>query len=286
MPMRGPNDTIYLVTAAASTSLGLAFDLIRLTASGSIDASFADGGKAAITNPNFASFVANADGQVIFTGLTAYRGAALARKINRLNLAGALDESFVSTVDPGFGGRVVAVQADGKVLHTSTTKPVQRLNANGTVDTADANPVQVPVRQLAMSLLMFGLAPDQSLYAGGFLLNANFQQVHGAFHILGDPSSAPIIGTAPTPQTVTAGARTRFQVIAQGAAPFTYQWSRNGSPISGATGSELVIDPTPLSYRRAITLSKFAMRWALWFPQRRDSPCSNLPRGVSIAKPV
>ncbi|MCK6499571.1 MAG: hypothetical protein L6Q38_08850, partial [Nitrospira sp.] len=244
MPMRGPNDTVYLVTAAASTSLGLTFDLIRLQASGALDASFADSGKAAISNPNFGTFVSTREGQVVFTGLTTYRGAALARKINRLTLTGALDEAFVATIDPGFGARVVGVQDDGKILHTSTTKPIQRLNANGTVDTGYANPTQVPVRQLALSLLMFGLAPDQSLYAGGFLLNASFQQVHGLFHIQGDPRSGPVIATAPAPQVVTLGGRTRFHVIAQGAAPFTYQWRRNDAPIPGATQSELILDPT------------------------------------------
>ncbi|MBL9135636.1 MAG: immunoglobulin domain-containing protein [Verrucomicrobiales bacterium] len=244
MPMRGPGDTLYLVTAAASTSFALTFDLLRLTPTGTLDASFADSGRAAISNPNFGTFVSTTDGQVIFTGLTSYRGAALARKINRLTLAGALDDSFVSTVDPGFGGRVVAVQADGKVLHTSTTQPIRRLNANGSVDTGYANPAQVPVRQIALSLLMFGLAPDQSLYAGGFQLNASFQQVFGAFHILGDPASGPVIATPPASQIVTSGARTRFQVIAQGAAPFTYQWRRNDTPISGATQSELILDPT------------------------------------------
>jgi hypothetical protein len=45
------------------------------------------------------------------------------------------------------------------------------------------------------------------------------------------------ITSEPTNQSVTAGQMAAFSVAASGAAPITYQWSRNGAPISGATSA-------------------------------------------------
>ena len=49
--------------------------------------------------------------------------------------------------------------------------------------------------------------------------------------------TAPSITTQPQSQTVTAGATATFSVVATGTAPLSYQWSKNGAAISGATGA-------------------------------------------------
>ncbi len=49
--------------------------------------------------------------------------------------------------------------------------------------------------------------------------------------------TAPAITTQPSSQTVTAGQTATFTVGATGTSPMTYQWSKNGAPISGATSS-------------------------------------------------
>jgi hypothetical protein len=49
------------------------------------------------------------------------------------------------------------------------------------------------------------------------------------------PSSAPAITIQPSDQRVSAGQAATFTVTATGAAPLTYQWQRNASPIAGAT---------------------------------------------------
>ena len=51
------------------------------------------------------------------------------------------------------------------------------------------------------------------------------------------PIIAPAITLQPTAQSVTAGQAANFSVATTGTAPMTYQWSRNGSPIIGATSS-------------------------------------------------
>ena len=47
----------------------------------------------------------------------------------------------------------------------------------------------------------------------------------------------PDISVQPTAQTITAGATATFSVTATGTAPFSYQWKKNGTDISGATSN-------------------------------------------------
>lgn len=49
----------------------------------------------------------------------------------------------------------------------------------------------------------------------------------------------PAISTQPQSATVTAGNTVTFTVVSIGSAPLSYQWSKNGSPISGATSASL-----------------------------------------------
>lgn len=52
---------------------------------------------------------------------------------------------------------------------------------------------------------------------------------------------APAITTQPASQTVTAGSTVTFVVVASGTSPFTYQWRKDGTPITGATGATLTL---------------------------------------------
>jgi hypothetical protein len=51
---------------------------------------------------------------------------------------------------------------------------------------------------------------------------------------------APSITAQPASQTVTAGQTATFTVAATGTAPFSYQWKKNGTVISGATSSSYI----------------------------------------------
>ena len=52
----------------------------------------------------------------------------------------------------------------------------------------------------------------------------------------------PGITTQPQSQTVTQGQSASFFVVASGTATLSYQWSFNGTPLSGATSSTLTLD--------------------------------------------
>ncbi|MFN8011292.1 MAG: immunoglobulin domain-containing protein [Holophagaceae bacterium] len=57
-------------------------------------------------------------------------------------------------------------------------------------------------------------------------------------------ATAPTITTQPASQTVTAGATATFTVAASGTSPFTYQWRKNGTAISGATAASYTTPAT------------------------------------------
>ena len=50
-------------------------------------------------------------------------------------------------------------------------------------------------------------------------------------------SGLPAITTQPVSETVAVGATATFSVVAGGTGPFTYQWSKNSAPVSGATAA-------------------------------------------------
>ncbi len=63
----------------------------------------------------------------------------------------------------------------------------------------------------------------------------------------GGTLAAPYVTTQPTSQTVTEGQTATFSIVAVGAGPLNYQWSKNGTAISGATSSIYTTPATTFS---------------------------------------
>jgi hypothetical protein len=61
--------------------------------------------------------------------------------------------------------------------------------------------------------------------------------------ITGVAGESPTIITPPADQNVADGYPATFSVVAQGTQPLTYQWSRNGEVLAGATGTSLFVYP-------------------------------------------
>jgi hypothetical protein len=60
-------------------------------------------------------------------------------------------------------------------------------------------------------------------------------------------TTPPYITSQPVSRTVTAGQTAAFSVGASGASPFSYQWKKNGTAISGAASSTYTTPPTTTS---------------------------------------
>jgi hypothetical protein len=60
-------------------------------------------------------------------------------------------------------------------------------------------------------------------------------------------STAPAINTQPANASVTVGAAATFSVVATGTAPLSYQWSRGGAAISGATAASYTTAATAIT---------------------------------------
>ncbi|PYT94320.1 MAG: hypothetical protein DMG36_05070, partial [Acidobacteria bacterium] len=58
---------------------------------------------------------------------------------------------------------------------------------------------------------------------------------------------APAITTQPANQTVTTGQTATFSVVASGTAPLSYQWQRNGTPITSATAATYTTPVTTIA---------------------------------------
>ncbi|MGN6643217.1 MAG: hypothetical protein ACTHKU_09455, partial [Verrucomicrobiota bacterium] len=69
--------------------------------------------------------------------------------------------------------------------------------------------------------------------ASGLAWSTQFLPIDGTLRV-GQPVT---ITTAPTNRSVACGGQTTFAVSASGSSPLSYQWSINGTPVAGATGS-------------------------------------------------
>ncbi len=119
--------------------------MARITADGSLDASFNPGSGA---NGMINAALLQADGKIIIGGdFTSYNGTARVR-MARLNADGSLDNTFNPGVGADMSVRTIAQQADGKVIiggefatfDGTARNGIARLNTNGGLD-ASFNPV-------------------------------------------------------------------------------------------------------------------------------------------------
>jgi len=115
------------------------------------------------------------------------------------------------------------------VVATGTAPMTYQWNKNGAaISGATSSTYTTPAETTADNNAQFTVAVSNT--AGSATSNA-------AVLTVTNPAVAPAITTQPASQTVIAGKTASFAVAATGTAPLTYQWSKNGAAISGATSS-------------------------------------------------
>jgi glucose/arabinose dehydrogenase len=95
--------------------------------------------------------------------------------------------------------------------------------------------------------------PDGSLYCitrgglgGGSMIDNTSSNGGILWRISYNPVGVPLVATQPVDAFHSSGETAQFQVTAAGNAPFSFQWTRNGSDIPGATLANLVLQNVQL----------------------------------------
>lgn len=81
----------------------------------------------------------------------------------------------------------------------------------------------------------------------GSALSQNTIQVHYSKYVYGTNTSAPTIVSQPASKTILAGASPVLRATAGGTLPLLYQWTKDGSPVAGATTASLALSNVTVS---------------------------------------
>ncbi len=112
------------------------------------------------------------------------------------------------------------------------------------LDPADPVASQPFAANIGANPVTLRVGPNGSLFylSRGATLNAgSLRRIHYA------PAVDPVISQQPQDQTVFEGDPAAFAISALGAAPFSYQWQRDGADIPGATAASLSLGDPQLS---------------------------------------
>jgi uncharacterized delta-60 repeat protein len=207
----------------------------------------------AVGGSPFSGVVPQADGSVIvFGAFTSLNGNA-APGIARLAANGAFDPTFSVGTGPELRGKPgrhpqvqrINVAPDGKLWVTGlfdtfagvTVQGVVRLNADGTLDTTFAT--NLAYRSYLGNGTKVDFGPSGQVFAAGTFAQSWESFPFGLTRLVS--TVAPAITAQPQNQTATAGGSATFSVGVTPGLTAAYQWFLNGTAITGATNSTLVL---------------------------------------------
>lgn len=245
----------------------------RLNSDGSLDDSFNPGADAAVY-----SFSLQADGKILVSGGFTNLAGQTRKYVGRLNSDGSLDTSFDAAADGLV--RSTVLQPDGKILlggsfnmlGAKERRRLGRLNntapatqvltyANSVVTwlrggtspevwrtTLDYSADGVTFTNIGSGIRVEGgwrfevgeLPEGGTLRARGFIAASDKSGGWYAEAYLG----LPVVISHPTPQTNNAGTTSLLSCAAGGSEPITYQWFKDGIPLTSGDGVAGAAEPT------------------------------------------
>ena len=235
-------------------------NLARLNADGTLDGLFLNG----LTGANNAvrCLQMQGDGKILLGGDFSSVNNTQRNRVARLNSSGALDTGFAT--GPVSGGSVYALaqQSDNSILiggnFTCSTyvSPIQyysynvaRLYADGTMNTSFSCS-----NYLFNTTYALALQTDGRVVVGGNFSNfGNIARVYGNLY-------PPEFILQPTNKFVKVGTNVTFAATVNNPTTTYFQWRKNGSDISGATGTSFTLANVQLG--DAGTYSVFASNGA------------------------
>jgi len=193
------------------------------------------------------------------TGYTSLRRAILIVLLFAINPAVYASTNRISPSGLYFGSQAVGTASAPKIVQfTNYSQNQMRVYGIATsrsqfIFSGPALPITLGPGQSLTGSVIFDPATAQS-YSGELIVTFNtgwkdYAYLNGTGVATSVPSAAvwPSITTQPAGQTVTAGQTASFSVANTGTAPFSYQWYKNTTAISGATAASYTTPATTTS---------------------------------------
>ncbi len=222
----------------------------RVTAAGAVS-TYAGSGTAGLLDGTGTTAQLSSPSSLALRGTTLYftqtgSSYAILRAINLANAA-------VTTVVPESGrlpysARVAAIDAAGNAYLADPNyyTSIYRVSPQGVVSRIVGNPYSSQTYVdgdglLANSPGSFGLTldPSENIW---FTAQRSVRRAQPT-----NLPIAPVLNTAPTGSVVAEGTPLTLSVRAYGGPTMNYQWSKDGTPIPGATGPDLVFSPAQMA---------------------------------------
>jgi hypothetical protein len=181
------------------------------------------------------SAIVNFDGTMAYQVTNNYPGATLCDMS-----AGTTPSAPTITTQPANQTVAAGQTATFSVVATGAGTLTYQWSMNGTAITgATSATYTTPATTASNNGEQFAVTVTNS--AGSVTSNA------AVLTVTSTQSSAPTITTQPANQTVAAGQTATFSVVATGTGTLTYQWSMNGTAITGATSATYTTPATAAS---------------------------------------
>ena len=265
----GATASTYTTPATTSADSGVQFSVVVTNAAGSVTSS-----AATLTVNTPVTITSQPASQTVTAGQTATFSVSVSgafsttyqwRK-NGVNISGGTAASYATpvttTADSGAQFSVVITSLVGSVTSNSATLTVTAAPVAPSITTQPSSRTVTAGQTATFSVTASGTSPlsyqwrKNGVSIGGatassYTTPATTAADNGALfsvvvtNSLGSATSSAATLTVNTPvsitsqpasQTVTAGQTATFSITATGTAPLSYQWTKNGANISGATG--------------------------------------------------